>query len=73
MGAYAGSWLQMSQISMFMAQSGPMSMSLVALSTMEFTIFETLEKSPSEINQTLLSPPNCSGEITAEITKSSNQ
>ncbi|BAS71152.1 Os01g0229250, partial [Oryza sativa Japonica Group] len=30
-----GSRLQMSQISMFLAQSGPMSMSLVARSTME--------------------------------------
>lgn len=36
--AYPGSWLSMSQISMFMAQSGPMSMSLVARSTIEFTI-----------------------------------
>lgn len=36
--AYPGSWLSISQISMFMAQSGPMSMSLVARSTMEFTI-----------------------------------
>ena len=35
---HPGSWLSMSQISMFMAQSGPMSMSLVARSTMEFTI-----------------------------------
>lgn len=35
---YPGSWLSMSQISIFMAQSGPMSMSLVARSTIEFTI-----------------------------------
>ena len=34
-GTYPGSRLQMSQISMFLAQSGLMSMSLVARSTME--------------------------------------
>ena len=34
-GPYPGSRLQMSQISMFLAQSGPMRWSLVARSTME--------------------------------------
>ena len=36
--AYPGSWLSTSQISRFIAQSGPMSISLVARSTIEFTI-----------------------------------
>ena len=41
---YTGSRLQISQISMFMAQSGPMSRSLVALSTIEFTISLTYRR-----------------------------
>lgn len=36
--AYPGSWFSTSQISRFIAQSGPMSMSVVARSTIEFTI-----------------------------------
>lgn len=39
-GTYVGSELRMTEISMFMAQSGPISKSLVALSTQEFTIFK---------------------------------
>lgn len=45
----------MSQISMFMAQSGPINMSLVALSTIEFTI-SALSLSPNQTNESNQTP-----------------
>ena len=50
--AYPGSWLSISQISMFIAQSGPISISLVALSTIEFTI-----SAPLKFSDPLISTP----------------